>query len=69
MEEGGNLIMKLESFVSEIKLALTGGLLELEIPDSTIAQIVNRSLREVQRYIDIPKLITVPYAKCIDLKG
>lgn len=60
--------MKLQNYIDEIKLAVTGGLLELEIPDSTIAQIVNKSLREVQRYIDIPKLITVPYAKCIDLK-
>ena len=61
--------MQLQNFIDEIKLALTGGLLELEIPDSTIAQIVNKSLREIQRYIDIPKLVTVPYAKCIDLKG
>lgn len=60
--------MKLQSYIAEIKLELTGGLLELEIPDTTLAQIVNKSLREVQRYIDIPKLITVPFARCIDLK-
>ncbi|MDY3757392.1 MAG: hypothetical protein SO009_03750 [Bacilli bacterium] len=59
--------MKLQDYIDEIKLELTGGLLELEIPDTTIARIVNMALREVQRYIDIPKLITVPYAKCIDL--
>ena len=59
--------MKLESYVEDIKLVLTGGLLELEIPDSTIAQIVNKSLREVQKYIDIPKFVTVPFANCIDL--
>lgn len=61
--------MKLENYIEQIKLALTGGLLELEIPDTTIAQIVNQSLREVQKYIDIPKLVTVPYASCIDLSG
>lgn len=61
--------MKLENYIEQIKLALTGGLLELEIPDTTIAQIVNQSLREVQKYIDIPKLVTVPYAPCIDLSG
>ena len=59
--------MKLQSYITEIKLNLTGGLLKLEIPDTTIAQIVNMSLREVERYIDIPKLVTVPYARCIDL--
>lgn len=67
MKEKGDLIMKLESFISEIKLALTGGVLDLEIPDTTISQIVTRSLREVQQYIDVPKMVTVPYTKCIDL--
>lgn len=61
--------MKLENYVDSIKLSLTGGVLELEIPDNTVAKIVNMSLREVQKYIDIPKMVTVPYAKCIDLKG
>lgn len=60
--------MKLQNYVDEIKLELTGGVLELEIPDLTIAGLVNKAFREVQRYIDIPKLITVPYADCIDLK-
>lgn len=61
--------MKLQQYVEEIKLELSGGLLELEMPDTTIAQYVTRALREVQRYIDIPKLVTVPYAPCIDLEG
>lgn len=59
--------MKLEDYIEEIKLELTGGVLDLEIPDATLANIVNRSLREVQRYIDIPKVVTVPFAYCIDL--
>lgn len=61
--------MKLQDYVDEIKLELTGGLLELEIPDSTIASLVNKAFREIQRYIDIPKLVTVPFASCIDLEG
>ena len=59
--------MKLQDYISEIKLELTGGLLELEITDETIAALVNKAFREIQRYIDIPKLITVPFASCIDL--
>lgn len=59
--------MQLSDYVDEIKLELSGGLLELEIPDSTIASLVNKAFREIQRYIDIPKLVTVPFAPCIDL--
>ena len=58
----------MESYVEEIKLQLTGGLLELEIDDSKIAQVVNSALREVQRYIDNTRIITVPFASCIDLQ-
>lgn len=61
--------MKLQDYIDEIKLELTGGLLELEINDETIASIVNKAFREIQRYIDIPKLVTVPFASCIDLEG
>lgn len=60
--------MTLQEYVEEIKLKLTGGVLELEIPDETIAKVVNNSLKEIQRYIDTVKIITVPFAKCIDLK-
>lgn len=59
--------MQLKNYIEEIKLELTGGVLELEITDNTLASIVNRALREVQRYIDVPKLVTVPFAPCIDL--
>ena len=61
--------MKLENYIEEIKLELTGGLTHLELPDASLAAVVNRALREVQRYIDLPKLITVPYAQCIDLSA
>ena len=60
--------MTLQDYVDEIKLELSGGLLNLEIPDETIATIVKKSLREINRYIDETKIITVPFAPCIDLK-
>lgn len=59
--------MQVQAYVDEIKLELTGNLLELEIPDSTIMTIVNKALRETQRYIDTTKLMTIPFASCIDL--
>lgn len=59
--------MQMDAYVDEIKLALTGGVLDLEVDDSTLQKIVNSALREVQRYICSTKIITVPYSKCIDL--
>ena len=61
--------MQLTDYIEEIKLELTGGILELEIPDETIGTVVKKAFREVQRYIDTTRLITIPYAKCIDLSG
>lgn len=61
--------MNLQDYVDEIKFELTGGVLELEIPDESIAMIVNHSMKELQRYIDSTKLITIPYTPCIDLTG
>lgn len=59
--------MQLQQYIDDIKIMLTGGVLELELPDSTIAKVVNKSLKEVQKYIDTSKFVTVPYARCIDL--
>ena len=61
--------MTLQEYVDFIKFQLTGGVLELEIDDSAIGNAVKIALQKVQRYIDTTKLITVPYAGCIDLKG
>ena len=61
--------MKLQDYVDEIKLELTGGVIDLELTDDQIAQLVQKELREVQRYIDETKLVTVPFSKCIDLTG
>ena len=60
--------MTLQSYIDEIKLDVTGGVLELEIPDETLQKIVQAAMREMQRYVCSTKLITVPYQKAIDLK-
>lgn len=61
--------MEMKGYVDEIKLELTGNLLSLEIPDITLEAVVKKAFREVQRFIDTTKLITVPYSQCIDLSG
>lgn len=59
--------MKMQAYIDEIKLSVTGGLLNLEIGDEVIQQIVNSAMRELQRYICSTKIITIPYSNCIDL--
>ena len=56
-----------QDYIDYIKLMLTSNLIDLEIPDETIGKFVDAALQEVQRYIDETKLVTVPWAKCIDL--
>lgn len=59
--------MDITAYREEIKLKLTGEILELELTDDTIDKIVNSSLREIQRYICSTNYVTVPYSKCIDM--
>ena len=59
--------MKMQAYIDEIKLALTGGVLDLEIDDRNLQKIVDSAMREIQRYICSTKLVTLPYQKCIDL--
>lgn len=61
--------MDMNAYISEIKLKLTGAVLDLEIEDSTLEQIVNSAFREIQRYIDSTRLATIPYKSCIDLSN
>ena len=42
--------MKTIDVIDEIKLELTGGVLELEIEDATIELVIKKALRELQRY-------------------
>jgi len=42
--------MNAQEIIQEVKLELTGGVLELEIEDETIAMVIKKALRELQRY-------------------
>lgn len=59
--------MKLQELVDYIKLEVTGGVLQLELDDPAITNIINISLKEIQRYYDTTEMITIPYSHCIDL--
>lgn len=61
--------MKLEEYINNLKLELTGGVLNLEINDSIIASVLQKELREVQKFIDTTTLMTIPFSRCIDLSG
>jgi hypothetical protein len=61
--------MKLEDLLDEIKLELTGHVLDMEITDETLVSVVKKSLRELERFWDETTMITVPFASCIDLDG
>lgn len=60
--------MTILDIVDEIKLELTGGVLDLEIEDVTIELVIKKALRELQRYWDETSFVTIPYESCIDLK-
>ena len=59
--------MQIDDFRDEVKLKLTGDILESELDDDTYDKIINSALRELQRYINHTKLITIPFKECIDL--
>lgn len=61
--------MKLEDVLDEIKLELTGYVLDMEINDETLVSVVKKALRELERFWDETTMITVPFASCIDLEG
>lgn len=61
--------MNQQQLRDEIKLHLTGEMLELEIEDSTIDKVINSALREVQRYLTTTNIITIPFKECIELSS
>ena len=61
--------MKLEEVIDELKLELTGYILDMEITDETLVSVIKKSLRELERYWDETTMISVPFASCIDLDG
>lgn len=58
--------MERKAYRDEIKLLLTGNILDLELDDATLDKIINSALREIQRYISSTELITTDFSKCID---
>ena len=58
----------LEDIREEIKLKLTGGILEFELEDDAINAVIMSAIRELQRYITVTRFMTVPFSRCIDLK-
>ena len=61
--------MKLEEILDEIKVELTGYILDMEITDETLVQVINKALRELTRYWDETNMISCPFASCINLDG
>ena len=61
--------MNMQAYIDEVKLRLTGNLLEIELDDTTIAKTVNSALRELQRYVCSVNMITIPFSRCIDLSN
>jgi len=61
--------MKLEDIIDEVKLELTGYILDMEITDETLVSVIKKALRELERFWDETTLIRVPFASCIDLDG
>ena len=61
--------MKLNEVIDEVKLELTGYILDMEITDETLVSVIKKALRELERFFDESTMITVPYASCIDLDG
>lgn len=59
--------MEMQMIRDEIKLKLTGGIVDIELEDSTLDKIINSALREVQRYINTTKLVKMVYKPCLDL--
>lgn len=61
--------MNREAYIDEIKLALTGFVLESELDDVTYNRILDSAFRRIQRYINTTSLMTIDYKNCIDLSS
>ena len=59
--------MDMASYIDEIKFQLTGGVLDCELTDESFQKIIMMALREIQRYINTTKIVTLPYKECLDL--
>lgn len=61
--------MKMNEILDEIKLELTGYILDMEIEDQTLVSVVKKALRELERFWDETTMVTIPFASCINLEG
>lgn len=61
--------MDMQAIKDEVRLELTGDVVDLELSDASLTKIVNKSLREIQRYIDTLSMVTIPFSKCIDMSS
>lgn len=59
--------MELQAYRDELKLRLTGNLIDLELSNEALDGCINSAFRQVQRYIDSTRLATIPYSGAIDL--
>lgn len=59
--------MEMNLIRDEVKVKLTGGILDLEINDETLDKVINSAFREVQRYINTTRILKVEYEQCLDL--
>jgi hypothetical protein len=60
--------MEMKQLIDEVTLKLTGDIVDLELSDTALTKLCNSALRELQRYYDGTRLITIPFSKCIDMK-
>lgn len=59
--------MDMQAVKDEVLLKLTGDVVSIELSDAALTKVINSALREVQRYIDTFRMITVPFKECIDV--
>jgi hypothetical protein len=59
--------MELLDYIDDIKLQLTGGILESEISDEEYGRLIMLSMKEMNRYYNVTELLEVPGNSCIDL--
>lgn len=61
--------MDMDAYRQELRLRLTGNLIDLELNDDALDGCINSAFRQVQRYIDSTRLATIPYSGAIDLSA
>ena len=59
--------MNREAYIDEIKLALTGFVLDSELDDVVLNRVLDSAFRQTQRYINTTSLKTLDFHNCIDL--